>query len=679
MKKSTAVLTVNAVILGFVFLNAYKPQLAELDDKYKRTKKNTKNKTVQRNEKKEIIREVVKVVGEPEDLTKKALETTELSSINTEKIIPTQIRDFIVEKVESTSFELALVPINNEVLYPTWETVIPKLPSYNEEKGNQLNDIKMPSNKTLANYIKYACGALAIVTSLNFVNTNTIDIEDVKFAIESAKEDIDEIFTDTLDTIVTLNNHEKLVERKVNRIAESEQSNILKLTSIFNLEELSIEEKTREIIAINNIDYKTKFDFFMENPSYTLDETIRIITTSNLTTYENIFNYIMDIESLSLKEKIGYIESSNLVDYKKVFDFLLSKDNIPKSIAHEYITNSTLATYEEKFDYYMGVDLGNYEKVWNILNIPNQEFSKIFRDLINDKTLSEQVIIENIMKSDLVSFKILFDNIKKIDGITETKLSEYIIYYNTYYNSGYNTVSLEDLIHYTLNIDTFDHETKVNTIWGILDLLTLNEKSDFILNYYNMDFENDYIRLVTNFKTTPTEDEQIVIDLFDKINALKEEFVIENYNMNNSDEIKITAAGCAAEGARAYKDLYWVANTMFNRSTDPWYNKKGISPYLQFIDSGQFSVYANKSYLAFLYPKNDDDKAQYIRAYIALITMFYDGYDGIEHDYIDFRSSDSIDYSNNMVVPNGNRYGKVLARKNRIEIEELNGSEEYFD
>lgn len=370
--------------------------------------------------------------------------------------------------------------------------------------------------------------------------------------------------------------------------------------------------------------------------------------------------------------------TSDLTLYTRVFDYLLNNSQIANAKANEYIVNSNIATYEEKLNYYVESNMSSYDKIWNVLQIPDIEFKTVFNDLINSKAIPEDEIIENIMKIDLISFKTLFDNIIEIDGITKEKLSEYLIYYNNYYNSGFNTISLKDLIDYTLEISLFDHETKVNTFWALLENLTLNERSDFILGYYNIDYENDYINLIVSFKDNFTEEEMIILELFSKIDKLKDEFIFAHYNITEN-EFKKTASGCAAEGAKDYQDLYWVANTFFNRITHPWYTKKGINPYLQFIANNQFSVYASGDYLRYLYPQTKSEKVQYIWAETALRNMLYDGYSGIEHDYIEFRSSNTTDFSNNMVVQNGNRYGKILTKENRIKIDDLNGADEYFD
>ncbi len=682
MKKTTALLTVNAIVLSIIAINTYKPEITKLANKYTKIKKLQKSSSYHKLEKKKIIEETIKIVGNPQKLVEEALTTTDLTIVETTNLLPLPIHDYLYQKMESVSYELALIPSTELALVPVSKNI------YGERSLNEIltcpyieiETIKthIPSNKTLSNYIKYLFGMISILLVLNNAdkldNLNTLI---TKESIESATQEIDEFVTDSIDTIVTLNNHEKLVERKVSRIANSEQTYEEKLISIFNLEELTFEEKTQEIINIKNIPYSVKFDFFIKSNNYSKEEALKIIISSNLTTSENIFNYIMGINSLSMDEKVNYIMTSDLTLYTRVFDYLLNDSQIANAKAHEYIVNSNIATYEEKLNYYIKSNISSYDKIWNILQIPNIEFKTVFNDLINSKAIPEAEIIENVMKTDLISFKTLFDNIIEIDGITKERLSEYLTYYNNYYNSGFNTISLKDLIDYTLEIPTFDHETKVNTFWALLENLTLNERSEFILEYYNIDYENDYINLVTSFKDNFTEEEMIILELFSKIDKLKDEFIFAHYNITDN-EFKITASGCAAEGAKDYQDLYWVANTFFNRITHPWYTKKGINPYLQFIEDNQFSVYASKDYLSYLYPQTKSEKAQYIRAEIALRNMLYDGYSGIEHDYVEFRSSNITDFSNNMIVPNGNRYGKILIKENRIKIDGLNGIDEYF-
>jgi len=166
-----------------------------------------------------------------------------------------------------------------------------------------------------------------------------------------------------------------------------------------------------------------------------------------------------------------------------------------------------------------------------------------------------------------------------------------------------------------------------------------------------------------------TEEEKIFLDLFDKVNTLRIDYVLETYQIENISQMCTAVAGIAAEGCEEYKDLYWVANTLFNRATHPYYSKKGINPYKQLISPGQFAVYISPTsgaYLKYLYPKKIAQAKKYELAKQAFLDMFVKGMDGIEHNYVEFRSWGTVSFSNNIAVKGGNRYGIELSEKNRV-------------
>lgn len=55
--------------------------------------------------------------------------------------------------------------------------------------------------------------------------------------------------------------------------------------------------------------------------------------------------------------------------------------------------------------------------------------------------------------------------------------------------------------------------------------------------------------------------------------------------------------------------------------------------------------------------------------------MFYLGYDGIVHSYTGFRSWDTVNYSNNITVIGGNRYGNRMSESIRIQYDALKKEE----
>lgn len=209
--------------------------------------------------------------------------------------------------------------------------------------------------------------------------------------------------------------------------------------------------------------------------------------------------------------------------------------------------------------------------------------------------------------------------------------------------------------------------------WGLLNNLSLEDKEIFIQSYYNVDIK-EYLEIYFEANNNYiTEDKQILLDLYVKINAEKREYILEHYSMT-LEELSIVIAGCAAESYYDYDDIYWVINTIFNRITHPRYSKKGINPYLQFIAPGQFQVYSTGSYLNYLNPTDETYLQKRIIAEQAVLDMLYLGYDGCEHNFIEFRSWGISDFSNNYVVEHGNRYKITLADENRIEYDFLDAS-----
>lgn len=119
---------------------------------------------------------------------------------------------------------------------------------------------------------------------------------------------------------------------------------------------------------------------------------------------------------------------------------------------------SSLANSEEKFNYFMQSDISLNEKVWYSMQIPDIPFEKLFNDLLNVEGINQDEVITAIMATDLVSFDKLFDNILNIPDITTKQVSNYLIYFNSYYNNGFNTIELKDLVNYALNLEMNEHD-----------------------------------------------------------------------------------------------------------------------------------------------------------------------------------------------------------------------------
>lgn len=673
MKKNnvTALLAVNMVVLGVVALNAYRPELEKIANNFVKLKKN-KNKPTYQLEKKKVLQLAEKVIPEPQALMQEAVGKCELMVIRDNNVINRQTYNYLQNGFE----RLAVALPKNEVLCLPMK----ELNEYEALEEKVKDTIKaIPSSfrtPTKDVTLVHSIVTLALIVALNSIGFKTMmnTVKQIDFsqeAVDETIEDIEEFFVDTYDVVVTLNNHDKIIDRKVNRIMELDLSNEQKLHDIFNLNELSRAEKIDSIIALDSIDYLTKFDFFSNSGYFNTEEAVNIIINSNLTNFTNVANYIMNIEALSLDQKVDVIMNSDLTGYIRIFDFVLSCPNIDENMAYDYVLNSSIADKDELFDYLMKRDLSLDKKVWYAMQIPNLEFPTLFNDLLTYEDLNQDEVIESIMKTDLVSFNKLFSCILELDNITSSQVINYLVYFNNYYNTGYNTMELKYLINYSQNIKIFDDKDKAECFYNLLGNLSLTEKEEFIQQYYDIDV-NQYIDLSLTSVDSLTAREKIILDLYSRINSEKKAYIIEHYGISE-EELNEVIAGCAAEGCVSYDDIYWVANTIFNRITNPYYTNKGINPYLQFIAPGQFSVYSSGSYLAYISPTDWDHLYKKAIAEQAVTDMLYLGYNGVQHNYIEFRSWSVTDFSNNYVVAGGNRYGVFMSDDKRVMYDFFNG------
>lgn len=708
MKKNTSVaafVAANAVVLSLIALNNYKPQLSKLAEDYVKTKRKYKslNGAKQpRLETKRIVDEAVKVIGKPEKLINEAIATTTALTIRPEDVISKEVYSYITDKcMNYTNFtgavslgvkplDIVNIPVKHLDIEPLQienklgYAKVPLLEGPIVQEDTEVINIDIPlPDMTPALPFGKMFGTMALIIALNSIGSDvlaskmpTLDLN--RETIESTIEDLEDYLVDKMDVIATLNNHEAIVNRQVDRIINMDISINEKCDSIFELKRLSLEEKIDEVLHLEDVSYTEKFDFFLNSGYFTFEEAMNIIIPSNIVLSSKVFDYIMELPNLTLDDKVNYIMNSDLTGYMRIFDYILDNPNITDYAGINYIAKSSIAEYDEKFVYFMERDNTLDEKVWNIFQIPDVEFSMVFNDLLDFDGLNQDDVIASLMKTELVSFNTLFDNILNIENIEANKVIDYLTYFNTYYNESFHSVSLSDLVNYAMDIKTFTHEDKVNCYWSLLESLSIEEKQAFILDYYNIDYVSEYIPLSVGQKADLTEDQKMILDLFDSINALKLEYVLEHYGFNSIEEFEELCAGCAAEGAYDYWDIYWVANTIFNRITHPWYNKKGINPYVQFISPKQFSVYGDGSYLRYLCPSDYLHAKKDAIATQAVLDMFYLGYDGIEHNYIEFRSWGISDFSNVYIVKGGNRYKKTLRDEDRIILDDINGSDTFL-
>ena len=361
-------------------------------------------------------------------------------------------------------------------------------------------------------------------------------------------------------------------------------------------------------------------------------------------------------------------------NYVDVFNYVLENqtinDTLKVSEKMEYIARSTIASYEEKLAFICGrEDFTFQEKVWYSFLIPDAPYEDVFGSLLSIENTTEKEVIEYAIDCDFIPFSSLFDSILKAKKLDSAELASYCRYY--YVHSDFNSTSLEEIGSYIFNLDYLKTNEQANCIWVVLDDFSLEEKTNFVLNYFHMNYY-DYLNLYKINRNNFTKEQEILFSFFELANQEKEAYVL-NHFVQSEDELNSVAAGVAAEGANSYEDYYWVSNVLFNRGTHPYYSKHGINPYNQFVAPSQFSVYGDGSYLRYLNPNptHPGYRTQFYLAKQAFLDMFYNNYNGIRHQYTQFRSWDTVDYSDNYIVVGGNRYGSEMSERDRIEYPAL--------
>lgn len=429
----------------------------------------------------------------------------------------------------------------------------------------------------------------------------------------------------------------------------------------FDLNFLNVSQKEETV----EIDYHEQFDKILKENIPMYIKLNRIIHFSNAD-YESIFSYILSINDLSIESKIKTIISSDITNLENISYFLFANSGLSQTETMEYILQYSKATYEEKFELIQNGKFTLEQKIWFSLLIPNSSFQTVFSDLITIDGLSKEILIEEIIKADLISFSDLFFTLFNSNVLTK----EQCIYALSFYDAQFNSVTLEEKVNFIFQLEVFSIEEKIEIFWSLLTSYSLEDREDFILSYFNINFQ-DYISLLRKDNNQLTCEEQIVLQLFEKVNEEKEEYILNHYDFESKEQLDAVVAGVCAEGAWSYFDLYWVSNVFFNRITDPYYSQKGVNPYLQFVAPKQFAVYSQGSYKLYLLSSNSDYSKKFSLAKQAFYDMFYAGYDGIMHDYLSFRSWDTVDYSNNYIVSGGNRYGSSMNVSQRIFYDNL--------
>lgn len=469
----------------------------------------------------------------------------------------------------------------------------------------------LPVNSSI---FKNLCGTIALIIALN--SWGSLDLEQANYDMKgSAIEDIGDFLSniETDDSLEIANNVEEIekwtIERKIDAILTSNHTN---------------ETKMQQILAL---------------PDLTFEQAIQTLVNSNITSYETIFHYILSIPEIEMVRKL---------------ECLLAVSSV---------------AYEEKFHAIMEMkDITINQKIWYAMLIPNVSFEKVWDDLCQLDGITQDQIVKGIINTDMISFATLFNQILQWDGISSEQLTDYLIYYQM--QTSYNSVKEDEMIKYVLNLACFTKEEQLDCIWAILCKLSVNNRIQQILSFYNMTYE-DYLNLY-KAQDNLTEEQSIVWNLMERVNLEKEKYILEHYPFDSKKQLDSVISGCAAEGANSYADLYWVANTFFNRITNSTYVELyGKNPYTQFIADEQFAVYGSESYLLYLYPSNSLYETKYQLARQAFYDMFYGAYDAVVHNYVEFRSWDTKEFSDVYIVNKGNRYGTPVNLDLQVQYEEL--------
>lgn len=619
----TAILIVNAAILmGITLHKKYKSQLEKLARQYVKLKAEnpSKAKRQEPNYKKEVTELFEKaktVIGDVGNLLVDAMKTCSAQDIPKYSLISENVATCICQKLETTKIvqpkrpkTLALTSVGPSI---TITEITEKakivgqefltLPSMNSKVV--IPEVVNQSIGTL--FLRDLCVTLALISAFNSLAIPAQEVINI-------------------DTAIIQDTEEFLNEIEID-------SSILNFQSeIEEVREWTVEQQITVILSSSNT-YEAKMDQILKLTGLSLDEAISIIMHLNITTYENVFNYILSIQGLENYKKMGYI------------------------------INSSIATFEEKVYFIMNLkDISIEQKIWYVLLIPNVSFETAWNTLFEIEGMNQDEIVKSVIDTDMVSFDVLFDNILKLEGLTKEALTNYLAYYHTH--ASYNENTDEEMFQYILNLEFFTRAEQLDSIWTLFSNYSLNKRINIILDHYNMTYE-DYLNLYA-VKNNLTEEQSIVWNLMERVNAKKEEYVLENY-FDSKEQLDETNAICAAEGAKKYKDLYWVASTILNRIANPHYIKLyGPNPYSQVTAYKQFTVYESGLYWFYLYPRNFDYELQYDLARQAVLDVFYGGSDVTAHNFVEFRSWNTEDFSNIYAVNGGNRYNTPINPEKQV-------------
>ena len=624
-RNSMVILALNSTMLALVILSKkYRPMLESFASQYtnlrKDMKRNKKQMIAYKKQLEILLEEAKSKIGDFGSLVNETLQNYSIHEIARYEPISKDVQTCICQKLEKVydgEFVRYVVPTSHLAFAGVDSSSISVSPT------ELIADTEKWKNFMNANILKNLCYTMTLIIafqSWSVTNSMTDNISLDNVIIE----ELEEFFSDTINyRVYAFHDHLENIES-------------MKLEYQKIEEPMTLEQRI-EWIFLSNDSYESKFDRILKFHDLTIEQAVDIIIHSNITDFTNIFEYILAMQQLKQYEKIDYIVNSNIVTYEELFHFFIVQKQF---------------TVEQKIDY--------------ILQIPCVSFERLWTDLFTIEGASQEQIIINIIKADIVSFDTLFHKIVALDDFTKEKLT----YYLKLYNASYNSIILEDMVTYVFHLDMLTKEEQIECVWELLSSYTLNDRVQFLLHYYQVTLD-EYRELFIGKKTNLSEDEYTLLSFIEKVYSEKEKFILENHFFESKSQLDQTVAGCAAEGANHYIDLYGVANVIFNRITQPYYAEKGRNPYLQFIAPKQFEVYETGSYLSYLYPKDILYERKYRLAMMAFYDMFYSNYDGIMHNYLEFRSWGTTSFSNTYFVIGGNRYGVPMNPSTRIKYENL--------
>lgn len=680
MRRPKEVLNNTNIVVKLVLYSLYNigklygPALDHLTKQYTELKKEKKEeqKNPQQEEEiyikrqKEIMKEALEVLSSPAPKPKKELvikritQKPNFQNFNTiAEILEEKLKPLVseIEKMEIILYEtpefMELVP------YESREQCLLKIigPGREAECKNKSLDYK---NGFLSTGFISFCVTLALNVYLNiggineFVKNRSMDISN------SIKEDIEDVVT-SVETYFSFKEVETpLMDRYKIQFAEIMQSSV------------SIESKIDKLLRLNATNYQNTFQAILEIPNASYEYKIDKIMHSELTDYRNIYRYLIGKEDLPKRTVIQAILNSDIASYQTNLEFILNESGLKQYESMEYIVSSH-HTYEELFSFIINEkSFTSKEKVWYSLMIKDTSLSTIFKDLVNSSGMTINQVMKDMVEADMISFTTLFDTFLDSKLVTEEEIMETLVSYH----STFNEVSLEDKIDWCLKTN-LKEDTKIDTVWELLESYTLTEKEKFILDYYGITDYHDFINLYKKNPNKLTLDEIRLLALNEKVNLEKEKYIIEHYEMESPQQLYSTIGGVCAESDRTYDDCYGVSTVFWNRITDKKYAQIGKNPYLQYIEPGQFAVRYFGIDEDFIHPKDEYHRQIFNIGRQSFLNVFYMPYEEdiygeekIKHDFIEFRCRTEKNFPAELqITPRGNIYG--IHKRGEVIYEDL--------